>query len=58
MFKDEIVNSLIILDNEYITLIYSNNRQIFQVKNNDKNKVHYCFKHTYYCTCSSFASKS
>ena len=53
MFKDEIAESLALLEKQCVTLLYSaNQRQVYQVKSS--NKTYHCFKHTYFCTCLSF----
>ena len=53
MFKDEITESLALLEAQCVTLLYANNqRQIYEVKSS--NKTYHCFKHAYFCTCLSF----
>lgn len=54
MFKEMIIESIQLVDKGCVTLVYSTNqRQVFEVKNN--NKTYHCFKHTYFCSCLSFA---
>lgn len=53
MYKDEIAETLALLEAQCITLLYTNNqRQVYEVRNS--NKTYHCFKHTYFCTCLSF----